>query len=345
MLCFQIELAGGLDVTGYAEAVQRLADLEWLTYKESEQSVVDGLFTGQLVEALHCTACSRLTVDIQTFRILPVPIGQPRSLNGLVHLEDCFTKFGTVEELYGREGIQCQCCNRRRSTVDNDAAPRAGTPTSSVYASPSNHRRTEMFRCRKLLSDSAIYSSIGGQSTEMLSPIQAGQSDVFHDSGFQDHLLSGRGMCTSTPIYSTGLPVQLTDGQRRSFLRQLPECLIVQLMRFSYAEGQPVKLHRPVTVPLTGLDLTPLIVDTVMQRRDVTATTTSQRYDLYALCVHLGAAATSSGHYISYGKALDGNWYRYNDAKVTAVNMDYELSTRLVRENVYLALYRRTNLS
>lgn len=341
-----MEMAGGLDVEGYAEAVQRLSDLEWLTYKEKSQSVVDDLFTGQLVEALHCTACSRLTIDIQTFNILPVPIEKPRSLNGLVYLEDCLAKFGKVEELYGPDGLQCDCCNRKESRVDSQGSNRAGysTPVGPRPASINGITHTrigETIRRRKFTSvDSAIYSP-----SSVVSPIAGTREEVFNDSGFQDHTAGGQR--TSTPIHAVSVPpLKLTDGQQRTLLRQVPKCLIVQLMRYTYDGGQPIKLHRPVVLPLSGLDLTPQIVDTVIQRTDTPAhPPSSNRYDLYGLCLHLGADMTASGHYIAYGRLSDGTWYRYDDDHVTPVNMEYELSTRQVRENAYLAFYRRVNLS
>ena len=341
----QIENAGGLDVSGYADAVQRLSDLEWLTYKETAQSVIDDLFTGQIVEALHCTACSRLTVDIQTFNILPVPISHPRSMNGLVRLEDCLAKFGTVEELYGPDGLQCDCCNRKNASASGEPADGMRiSQGAALGASPilpngiTRIRVGDTLRRRKLGSDSAIYSPMAGSSVAM-SPIGSTRGELLNDSGFQEH-----GMRTSTPI-AAGPPVRLTDGQRRSLLRQVPECMIVQLLRFTYSGGQPVKVHQPVILPLNNLDLTPQIVDTVIQRPDVATQTASHRYDLCGLCLHLGADVTASGHYISYGKTSDGEWYRYDDDQVVAVNMEYELSTRMVRENAYLAFYRRNGHS
>ena len=185
---------------------------------------------------------------------------------------------------------------------------------------------------------SSVDSALG-QST-VVSPIHAPELDAtrtLNDSGFHDHQFK-----TSTPIHGSPVSnIKLTDGQRRSLLRQLPECLIVQLLRFRYQHGSPHKVHRPVSIPLTNLDLTQLIVDNVMKREDLTALHASYKYELYGLCLHLGAESTSYGHYIAYSKASTGEWYRFSDEVVTSVNIEYELSTRQVRENSYLLFYRK----
>ena len=136
--------------------------------------------------------------------------------------------------------------------------------------------------------------------------------------------------------------VCFTDGQRRSLLRQLPECLVVQLMRFSVQNGTARKIQRPVKVPVTELDLTRLIVDNVMKREDLTALNASYHYDLYAMCLHVGSDSIAHGHYISYVKSSEtGRWYKCDDETVTDVNIEYEMNTRLVRENVYLLFYHK----
>ena len=309
-----------MECESYAEPIQRLSDLEWLTYKEDNNSAVDDLFTGQLVETQHCIACSRITASIQTFTILPVPIAQPNSFNGLVYLQDCFTHYGQIEDMLGSNGLRCSCSNSKQ-TVPNGHIP------SQRLCSTVDSALTDC-------------SSSTGMNSSNVSPVTVGHN-VFFDSGFQDHHL-----LKSTDSQSAR-QVFLTDGQHRSLLRQLPECLVVQLMRFNVHRGMAKKIQRPVKVPVTELDLTRLIVDNVMKREDLTALNASYHYNLYAMCLHVGSDSITHGHYISYVKSTDnGLWYKCDDETVTEVNIDYEMSTRLVRENVYLLFYhknRRTN--
>ena len=318
-----------MDNDSYAEPIQRLSDLEWLSYKDKNRSPIDDLFTGQLVEAQHCLSCNRVSVGIQTFNILPVPIVEPRQLNGLVYLEDCFTKFGNIEDLFGSDGLQCENCNR----VDYDASPvlTNGGRSNAVLRRPPPRR----------LVQPPTDSPIVGQAA--MSPIPGGAGEMFNDSGYHNTNIR-----TSTPI-NTAVTSKLTNGQKRSLLRQLPECLVVQLMRFTMrrVDGghMPSKIHAPVMIPLTQLDLTHLVIDNVMmhnRRPEGMHPGASFRYSLYGVCLHLGAESTSVGHYVSYVRAAaDNTWYRYDDAQVTPVNIEYELNTRQVRENAYLLFYKK----
>lgn len=344
----EIEQANGLDNDSYAEPIQRLSDLEWLTYKESNNSVIDDLFTGQMVEAQHCIACNRISVSIQTFSILPVPVVEPRQLNGLVYLEDCFTKFGNIEDLFGTNGLRCEACNRQQTVIPScrgssslqDIAPDVVSPILANGTVGKTLRRRGGIGLTVPSSDSAIVLP------SVMSPIASG-SLQFNDSGFHDNQFR-----TSTPIHSGSSStmvrtppadalVRLTDGQRRSLLRQLPECLIVQLMRFSYHNGEPRKLLRPIYIPLHNLNLTHLIIDNVLKRDGLTAISSSYRYDLYGVSVHLGSSSISFGHYVAYVIAGDGKWYRFDDNRVTLVNMEYELNTKRLRENAYMLFYRK----
>ena len=337
-----------MDNETYAEPIQRLSDLEWLSYKERNCSVIDDMFNGQLVEAQHCLACNRVSVGIQTFSILPVPIVDPRQLNGLVYLEDCFTKFGNIEDMFGPDGLQCDNCNKdaivsnkntpgqigalRGKTRDLGASPALTNGGNKAVGGMEHHRK------RLLTADSAVGGSPAVIPSTPMSPIPNLGGEAFNDSGFHDNNL---GIRTSTPIAAPVAPVRLTDGQKRSLLRQLPECLVVQLMRFTVSQGMPKKVQRPVSVPLTNLDLTHLIIDNVMRREDLTALHSSFKYSLYAMSLHLGGSSTNYGHYVSYVKGSDNSWYRHDDEDVRAVNMEYELNTKEVRENAYLLFYRK----
>ena len=315
---FQIENANGVECESYAEPIQRLSDLEWLTYKEDNNSAIDDLFTGQLVETQHCIACSRITASIQTFTILPVPIAQPNSFNGLVYLQDCFTHYGQIEDMIGTNGLRCSCSNNKQTLVRNGNL----------------HLQTNQL-CSTADSALTDYSGTGSNGSN-ISPITVGHN-MFFDSGFQDQQ-----QLRNTNKSTSSNRVCLTDGQRRSLLRQLPECLVVQLMRFTINQGTAKKIQRPVKVPVTELDLTRLIVDNVMKREDLTALNASYHYDLYAMSLHVGSDSIAHGHYISYVKSTDnGHWYKCDDETVTEVNIDYEMNTRLVRENVYLLFYHK----
>ncbi|XP_033745226.1 uncharacterized protein LOC117330824 [Pecten maximus] len=330
----EIDQAHGLQNNSYAEPVQRLSDLEWLTYKADNNSVIDNSFTGQLVIGYHCLTDNRITVNMQTFNILPVPIVSPREVSGLVMLADCFTTFCNVEHLTGQDALDhSSWC---------PAAEKNSTPVRGVFtpSAPKVNGRKRVF--------SSVDSAVGGLGSPVsgnpMSPIP-GNGEFVNDSGFQDTLFK-----TSTPIADgqfSFIPQhqRLKDAQRRCLLRQLPECLVIQLMRFNYNPftRQSGKVQAPVSIPLRDLDLTQIMFDTVTNREDLTAPEHSHKYDLYGVCVHLGADTTNYGHYISYCLQSDNNtWYKFDDEDVTEVNMEYELTMRELRENAYILFYKKS---
>ena len=336
---FQINEANGLDNDSYAEPIQRLSDLEWLSYKQKNKSTIDNLFTGQLVEAYHCLSDNHLSVNMQTFNILPVPIVAPQSMSGLVFLEDCFTKFCNIEHLVGQEGLVCSICNN-----DQGVKGDVDTPVLSVAGragrSKRNLRNSSQRHTTIMSADSAVHSPLGSGSMYM-SPIP-GQREVINDSGFHDNVFR-----TSTPVgeqLAPSFPTRfIRDAQRRCLLRQLPDCLVIQLLRFTYNQfsQQSRKISAPVSIPLKGLDLTSIVYDKVTNREDLTAAVDSYKYDLYGICVHLGSESTNCGHYVAYCKESNGIWYKFDDDLVWDVNMEFEITTREVRENAYLLFYKR----
>ncbi|XP_045166733.2 uncharacterized protein LOC123530097 [Mercenaria mercenaria] len=324
----EINQANGLQNETYAEPIQRLSDLEWLTYKQRNHSVIDDMFSGQLVEAYQCLAGNHLTVNMQTFNILPVPIETINNYSGVVPLEECFTRFCNIEHLVGPEGLECEMCKK-------NFIGHSGIQTRGRKSGP----RTPQLNSHIGSIDSAFQSGV--LSSTAMSPI-AGQTDVFNDSGFQDNVFR-----TSTPVGERARFIfpsrQVQETERRCLLRQLPDCLVIQPLRFSYNQftQQSRKIHTPISIPLKGLDLTNIVYDNVTNREDLTAGHMVQKYDLYAVCSHLGAESTSYGHYVCYCLAKNGVWYKFDDELVTEVNMEYEITSKEIRQNAYMLFYKR----
>ena len=304
-----------------------------MIHKKENHSSVDNLFSGQLVEAFHCLNDNRITVNTQTFNILPVPIAPPRTVSGLVHLEDCFTKLCHIEHLAGTESFQCSHCKEARSFPQNQAV---GVQQPSVRKNPSSGAATPI---TSSVSESAFGSNILSPSSCM-SPIP--KSDGFNDSGFHDHA-----MRTSTPVNTDTTRFVFpsrSETERRCLLRHLPECLVIQLMRFSFNQTnrQSRKICSAVKIPLNGLDLTAILYDNVTNRIDAADGQKSLKYDLYGVCVHLGAESTNLGHYICYCQTENGVWQKFDDEVVSEVNIEYEITTREIRENAYLLFYKKS---
>lgn len=326
----EISAANGFQTNTYAEAIQRLSDLEWLSYKQENDSVIDNLFSGQLVIAYHNLRDNKISVNLQTFNILPVTIAEPRDVSGLVVLSDCFHKFCNIEHLSHQDEF-----DRSQFKTNLPDSPLV----SSQQNNPLMHSTPTNVRDRKLTSvDSAV--SVSSPYSAM-SPIP-GMANM-NDSGFQDNVFK-----TSTPIgTNTANPrvIPMTSNmQRRCLLRQLPECLVIQLMRFSYNQltGQSRKLSLPVSIPLKTLDLTSIMYDTITHQENLSEDENCYKYDLYGVCAHFGGDSTNYGHYVSYALQPETQkWYKFDDEIVTEVNMEYELTTSEVRRNAYLLFYKK----
>lgn len=266
---------------------------------------------------------NHLTVNTQTFNILPVPIETACKSSGIVSLHDCFSKFCNIEHIVQ----ECDICLKQNCLTSHECSLQKPSPAL---------RGTRMSSM-----DSGFRSGL--QSSGYMSPIpNHGPAESCNDSVFHDNVFR-----TSTPVGDRGrlfFPSRaLPETERRCLLRQLPETLIIQPLRFSYNQytKQSVKVRTPINIPLKGLDLTELIYDHVTNREDLTAGNQKQTYNLFALCCHLGGESTDHGHYVCYCCEM-GQWYRFDDELVTEVNIEYELTCKDVRENVYLAFYNKS---
>ncbi len=340
------------------------------------------MFSGQLVTTQHCKTCSQPSVTTQPFLTLPLPVEDTKG-QGQIHIQDCFAKYASVEKLTRANGIICEACSRNpklalgqsssrmpsmvlsMSARSNTVFKYQGVYTSSVTRPKSSGILLNQLQNGGSKSGYHGYSTAGVQDSQdsafgsllqgsgyagIMSPIRRNPgSPAMNDSGFPQ-------VRTSTPI--SGLPGQspasstreeqhptpltvVSEGRRQTLLRQPPDCLIAQLMRFTYNNGQLQKIRLPIRIQPSNLDLSHLILDNALSKEKVSHPMKKCfQYNLYAMCVHLG---DTRGHYIAYAQVSD-RWFKFDDASVTQVNIDYEVSTKTVRENAYLLFYRRVVL-
>lgn len=114
---------------------------------------------------------------------------------------------------------------------------------------------------------------------------------------------------------------------KRLNIHMAPNILTIALKRFQ--SGRFGKLNKRVTFPET-LDLSPYMSE---------AADGNDKYKLYAVVVHVDMLnASYFGHYICYTKDFSGNWYRIDDCKVDAVELEEVLS-----QGAYMLLYSRVS--
>ena len=147
-----------------------------------------------------------------------------------------------------------------------------------------------------------------------------------------------------TASLTSKLPRTLQNGQKRFMLHNMPANLIMQLMRFEWNQASFRKITRPVTFPLR-LSMRPYCLEGLScgQFADVTDAVSgaSPTYELYAFIIHKGGEEANGGHYVAYAVSDDHRWHMYDDEIVKEVSIEYEISTLVVRSNIYMLCYRR----
>lgn len=311
----------GLNDPNLAEPLQNLSSMEWLSHKRENSSVIDDMFTFQLIELKMCSKCCHSTANVQTMNVLSLPIP---STTDMCSIPDCLKLFVDVEKLEGREGLQCDKCQTLDNTtagVGNIPGPRQVTrkTASSILAATSLSPIPS--DTRKVCSSTNILSS-----TPLPGASKASKATKV-------------GRILSSKV--------ITAGIRRCFLRRLQECVIIHLLRFCYNPftKKVEKILTPVNLS-RKLDLLPYTFDSAVSREDMTDTKDGNNYQLFAICLHIGGERTSSGHYLCYSQAADSKWYKFDDENVSMVeDIEGELNKPVVQENCYLLYYRKQHAS
>ncbi|KAI2630734.1 UCH-domain-containing protein [Hypoxylon sp. NC1633] len=110
-------------------------------------------------------------------------------------------------------------------------------------------------------------------------------------------------------------------------LWKTPDILIIHLKRFSSTGIRRDKLEVVVDFPLEDLDITSRVLNKENGKQEI--------YDLIGVDCHWGGLG--GGHYTAHAKNfVDGKWYSYNDASVTAASPN-----KIVDSSAYLLFYRR----
>ena len=113
------------------------------------------------------------------------------------------------------------------------------------------------------------------------------------------------------------------DGEKRILFFQLPEILVITLKRFSN-DGR--KNNKVVNFPLNDLNMEEFMIGYDKK---------SYVYDLYGISNHSGGV--QGGHYTSYIKMANGEWYHFNDTMIQKVENVDELKSH----KAYCFFYRK----
>ena len=109
----------------------------------------------------------------------------------------------------------------------------------------------------------------------------------------------------------------------------LPRILIICLNRFIRKDSSYSKNDKFIDFPLENLDLEKYLCENAPDKK-------YSKYDLFAVNQHYGRF--EEGHYTAICKNFDGNWYKYDDDKVSKASPE-----DVVSSEAYVLFYRRRN--
>jgi ubiquitin C-terminal hydrolase len=114
-----------------------------------------------------------------------------------------------------------------------------------------------------------------------------------------------------------------TNIRKRIQFWSFPDILIIDLKRFN---NRFQKNQILVTFPLDNLDLSKYVIGYKKE---------CYKYELYGICNHSGSVM--GGHYTSFIKNANGNWYHFNDQDVSVVMTPENVIT----PKAYCLFYRK----
>lgn len=112
------------------------------------------------------------------------------------------------------------------------------------------------------------------------------------------------------------------DAKRQMMILNLPEILIISFKRFNYNVS---KKNNNIEFPIDELNLEKYIFNPKKK---------NCRYSLFAICNHVGN--TQIGHYYSYCRNIDNNWYHFDDDSVKIINKN-----EIITNKAYCLFYQK----
>ena len=120
VLVAKMEEAQSAIIASYRDTLSRLAQVDRQLLKFTDFSPVYNLCCGQLVEARECQKCRKVSVNLESYTVLPLPVFNNAGGNIVYQLDDCFSHFSEVEELTRSSNmLHCSCAFQHLASSAN----------------------------------------------------------------------------------------------------------------------------------------------------------------------------------------------------------------------------------
>ncbi|KAI5612618.1 ubiquitin carboxyl-terminal hydrolase 33, partial [Silurus asotus] len=244
------------------------------------RSIISDVFDGTIVSSVQCLTCDRVSVTLENFQDISLPIPGKEDLAKLhsaTH-QTSLAKAGSCGEAYAPQGW---------------------------IAFVLEYIKSFSFVCTQYIANYDLIMIYFGMLTcsWFWGPVVTLQDCLA--AFFARDELKGDNM------YSCEKCKKLRNGVKFCKVQSLPEILCIHLKRFRHELMFSTKISTHVSFPLDGLDLQPFLA------KDSSAQTTS--YDLLSVICHHGTAS-SGHYVAYCRNDLNNTWYEFDDQSVTEVS-------------------------
>lgn len=136
--------------TAFQNKLLDYSNIDWKLHRARDDSIVYDQFLGQLLEARECQICQKVSLNIEYFMMLPLPLPTTEQTNRVFSIGNCFDLFSRIEDLVQSNMIACSCL------VPNEETLTPGKRRSLI----SQHPKTLIVQLTRYSYDAKIQTAV-----------------------------------------------------------------------------------------------------------------------------------------------------------------------------------------
>ena len=111
-ILMRLETVDSNDIQSYRDLLVQVSQFDYHAFELKSMSSIYNLCCGQLMEARECQHCKKMSVNLEYYTLLPIPVPTGHSTSSLT---DCFRLFSEVEDLTRANNMLRCSCTREQS--------------------------------------------------------------------------------------------------------------------------------------------------------------------------------------------------------------------------------------